>query len=70
MYRFFFKKKLAHAYYGRRIFLSLLAGKFDPFEQKLLTEINLKKSGAGVFFLSLLAGKFNTFEQRLFTESI
>ena len=32
------KKKLAHAYFERRIFLSLLAGKLATFEQMLLTE--------------------------------
>ena len=31
-------KKLAHAYFERRIFLSLLAGKLATFEQMLLTE--------------------------------
>ena len=34
----FFLKKLAHAYFERRIFLSLLAGNFATFERILLTE--------------------------------
>ena len=32
------KKKTAHAYFKRRIFLSFLAGKFATFEQMLFTE--------------------------------
>ena len=37
------KKKTAHVYFEHRIFLSFLAGKFDAFEQILLTEPIMKK---------------------------
>ena len=37
------KKKTAHVYFEHRIFLSFLAGKFDAFEQILLTEPVMKK---------------------------
>ena len=33
-----FQKKMAHAYFKRRIFLSLLAGKFTRIEQMSRTE--------------------------------
>ena len=52
----FSKNKLAYAYFGRRIFLSLLAGKFATFEQMLLTDQAFFLNGvcvlqAPVFFL-------------------
>ena len=37
------KKKTAHVYFEHCIFLSFLAGKFDAFEQILLTEPIMKK---------------------------
>ena len=45
------KKKTVHAYFEHRIFLSFLAGKFDAFEQILLTEPIMKKLEHAYFFL-------------------
>ena len=44
------KKKTAHVYFEHRIFLSFLAGKFDAFEQILLTEPIMKKLEHAYFF--------------------
>ena len=54
----FKKKKAAHAYFEHRIFLSFLAGKFDAFEQILLTEPIMKKLKHAYFFLD---GKITIF---------
>ena len=48
------KKKTAHVYFEHRIFLSFLAGKFDAFEQILLTEPVMKKLEHAYFFLFFL----------------
>ena len=55
------RKKLAHAYFERCIFPSLLAGKFAKCEQMLLPEqIKKKKAHAFVKRPYLQAGKFFT----------
>ena len=63
-----FKKKLAHAYLVRRIFLSLLAGKLRQFEQSAVYASFCACTKRLSFlvrriFLSLLAGKLRQFEQ-------
>ena len=57
---FIFKKKTAHAYFEHR---SFLAGKFDAFEQILLTEPIMKKLERAHFFLDgKIAIFFNNLE--------
>ena len=56
------KKKAAHAYFEHRNFLSFLAGKFDAFEQILLTEPIMKKLKHAYFFLE---GKITIFFNNL-----
>ena len=57
---------MAHAYFRRRIFLSLLAGKFAPFEQMLLTE-KIKKYAycKRSYFLSFLAGNWRRLKKSI-----
>ena len=56
----FLKKKTAHAYFEHR---SFLAGKFDAFEQILLTEPIMKKLERAHFFLDgKIAIFFNNLE--------
>ena len=57
------KKNTAHVYFEHRIFLSFLAGKFDAFEQILLTEPVMKKLEHAYFFLGgKIAIFFNNLE--------
>ena len=60
-----------HAYFGRRIFLSLLAGKFATFEQMLLTDQaaflkwRMRITSARIFFKKFFGGKMFYLKQPL-----
>ena len=62
-----FKKNRRMRILGACIFLSLLAGKLEYFEQPILRKKRRRGNvvWAPVFFLSLLAGKLNPFNQML-----
>ena len=57
-YRYNNLKKTAHAYFEHTFFLSLLAGKFNTFEQMLLTETIISKNNlARPYFSKFFGGK-------------